>query len=54
MPFTDDDGRFNNFAKEPKMYAGETNPNQNRNYLIAGGLGILLVIGLIVVASQVS
>jgi hypothetical protein len=55
MPYTDDDGRLNNFAIEPKMYSAESaNPDQKRNYLILAGVGLLLVVGLIILASKVS
>lgn len=56
MPYTTEDGgRLNNFANEPKMYEAEPpNPNQKRNYLILGGLALALVGGLLVVAVSVS
>ena len=55
MPYTDDDGRLNNFAIEPKMYSAEpASTDQKRNYLILAGVGLLLVVGLIILASQVS
>ncbi len=56
MPYVkDDDGRLNNFAREPQMYQAEPmDPQQKRNYLIlASGVGAL-VVGLIVVAALVS
>lgn len=55
MPYTvEEGGRLNNYAKEPKMYVAETTTNQNRNYIIVGGVGIALIGGLIAVAAIVS
>ncbi len=57
MPYINNDGdsRLNNFPIEPKMYVDEsTNPNQTRNYLMIGGLGLVLVVGSIFVAMAVS
>jgi hypothetical protein len=55
MPYTtEDNGRLNNFAKEPKMYQAEyPNKNQQRNYIIIGVAGVMLVILLVVVAASV-
>lgn len=55
MPYTDDDGRLNNFASEPKVY-GATPPNkkEQRNYIILGILALLLVSGVIAVAIYAS
>ncbi|EGK85848.1 ssl1498 family light-harvesting-like protein [Microcoleus vaginatus PCC 9802] len=55
MPYIkDDDGRLNNFAKEPKMYGAEPpNQNQQRNYLIMGIAAVMLVAGLVFVAASV-
>jgi hypothetical protein len=52
MPYTTEDGgRLNNFAIEPKMYQAEPpTADQKRNYLIMGILGIALISGLIYVA----
>ncbi len=52
MPYTTEDGgRLNNFANEPKMYEAEPpSKNQKRNYIILGVLGFLLVAGVITVA----
>jgi hypothetical protein len=51
----EEDGRLNNFAVEPKMYNAEPpNSTQKRNYIILGAIGILLVVGLVVVAASVS
>jgi hypothetical protein len=56
MPYTTEDGgRLNNFAKEPKVYLAEPpNKTQQRNYLILGVGAIALVAGLISVAFLVS
>lgn len=56
MPYTTEEGgRLNNFANEPKMYEAEPpTASQKRNYLILGGLGLALVVGLMVVAVSVS
>ncbi|NJK52770.1 MAG: ssl1498 family light-harvesting-like protein [Leptolyngbyaceae cyanobacterium SU_3_3] len=52
---TEEGGRLNNYAIEPKMYeATPPNKNQQRNYIILGSLGALLVGGLIAVAVVVS
>lgn len=52
---TDDDGRLNNFAIEPKMYTAQPpTQTQKRNYVILGILGLLLVGGLMFVAFSVS
>ncbi|MCU0546607.1 MAG: ssl1498 family light-harvesting-like protein [Oscillatoriaceae cyanobacterium Prado104] len=54
MPYTDDDGRLNNFAKEPKMYQAEPpNKEQQRNYIFLGIAGAVLVTFLVVVAAAV-
>ena len=56
MPYTTEEGgRLNNFAVEPKVYTAEPpNKKQIRNYIILGSLGAALVVGLIVVAVGVS
>lgn len=56
MPYTTEEGgRLNNFAVEPKVYTAEPpNKNQVRNYIILGSLGTALIVGLIVVAVGVS
>ena len=56
MPYTTEEGgRLNNFAKEPRVYVAEpASPNQKRNYIIGGVAGALLVAGLISVAFIVS
>ena len=51
----DDDGRLNNFALEPKMYQAEPmDADQKRNYLVIGGVGAFLVVGLIALTSVIS
>ncbi len=56
MPYTTEDGgRLNNFAAEPKMYVAEpTTPAQKVNYAVVAIVGSLLVGGLIALASVVS
>ncbi len=56
MPYTTEEGgRLNNFAKEPKLYQAEPpNNNQKRNYIILGTVAALLVGGLFYVAFSVS
>jgi hypothetical protein len=56
MPYTTEEGgRLNNFANEPKMYEAEPpSATQKRNYIIFGGLALALVAGLMVVAVSVS
>lgn len=52
MPYTTEDGgRLNNFAIEPKMYQAEApTSTQKRNYLILGTLATTLIGGAIYVA----
>ncbi|MBD2578740.1 ssl1498 family light-harvesting-like protein [Oscillatoria sp. FACHB-1406] len=52
MPYTEEDGgRLNNFAIEPKMYqAKASSKTEQRNTLILGAVGLVLVGGLIAVA----
>ncbi len=56
MPYVkDDDGRLNNFAREPKMYEAEPmDEGQKRTYLMIGSVGGVLVVGLIALASVIS
>jgi hypothetical protein len=57
MPYINNDGdtRLNNFPTEPQMYVAEaTSPDQKRNYLIIGGVGLGLIVALIFVAKAVS
>jgi len=51
MAFKDDDGRLNNFAREPKVYQAQPlTEKEKRNYIILAVLTVLLVGGLIAVA----
>jgi hypothetical protein len=56
MPYTKEDGgRLNNFAVEPKIYQAEPPTKaQQRNYVILGTLGLLLVSGIIALAVYAS
>lgn len=56
MPYTTEEGgRLNNFAVEPKMYeAAPPTTNEKRNYVILGVLALALVGGLFAVAFAVS
>jgi hypothetical protein len=52
---SDEDGRLNNFAVEPKMYQAEPpTAKQQRNYIILGAVAFALVGGLVVIAVSVS
>ena len=52
---TEEGGRLNNFAVEPKVYQAEPPTKaQQRNFLILGVLGAVLVGGLVFVAFSVS
>ncbi|MEL7038887.1 MAG: ssl1498 family light-harvesting-like protein [Cyanobacteria bacterium J06592_8] len=56
MPYTTEEGgRLNNFAVEPKVYTAEPpSKNQVRNYIILGSAGFGLIVGLMAVAFAVS
>lgn len=55
MAYKDDDGRLNNFAREPKVYEAQPlSQTEKRNYLILAGITVLLVTGFIVVAMYAS
>jgi hypothetical protein len=56
MPYTTEEGgRLNNFAKEPKLYQAEPpTDGQKRTYIVLGVAAMALVAGLIVVAFFVS
>ncbi|WP_338430052.1 ssl1498 family light-harvesting-like protein [Synechococcus elongatus IITB3] len=55
MPYTTEEGgRLNNFAKEPKMYQAEAHSNQSKKLLWTGGAALLLVAGLLVIAVSAS
>lgn len=52
---TEEGGRLNNFAVEPKVYqATPPTKTEKRNYIIMGGLALVLVSALIFVAFSVS
>lgn len=52
MPYTTEDGgRLNNFAAEPKMYTAEPpTKSEKRNFIILGVLGALIISGSIAIA----
>jgi hypothetical protein len=56
MPYTTEEGgRLNNFAVEPKVYqADPPNKSQQRNYIFLGIAAIALVGGLLAVAFYAS
>ncbi|ARV59593.1 hypothetical protein BZZ01_13985 [Nostocales cyanobacterium HT-58-2] len=56
MPYTTEEGgRLNNFAREPKVYTAEPpTERQKRNYIILGVVATILVSSLIFVAFSVS
>ena len=56
MPYTTEEGgRLNNFAAEPKVYKAEPPTQQERvKYVILGAVGLILVAGLVFVAVSVS
>jgi hypothetical protein len=55
MPYVDEDGKMNNFAREPKMYVSEAmDPAQKRNATVIMAIGGLLVVGLMALAAIVS
>ncbi|MFQ4145685.1 photosystem II assembly protein Psb34 [Chlorogloeopsis sp. ULAP02] len=56
MPYTTEEGgRLNNFAREPKVYQAEPpTSQQKRNYVFLGIAAMVLVSGLVFVAFSVS
>ncbi|MEL6221825.1 MAG: ssl1498 family light-harvesting-like protein [Cyanobacteria bacterium J06627_8] len=56
MPYTTEEGgRLNNFASEPRMYRAEPpTGKEKRNYLILGIGAIALIGGMLAVAASVS
>ncbi|MGK7930924.1 MAG: ssl1498 family light-harvesting-like protein [Microcystaceae cyanobacterium] len=56
MPYTTEEGgRLNNFAAEPKVYqADPPSKNQQRNYIILGVLAFALIGGILAVTVYVS
>jgi hypothetical protein len=52
---TEEGGRLNNFAIEPKMYQAEPpTKTQQRNYIFLGASAVALIASLFVVAAFVS
>lgn len=52
---TEDGGRLNNFAVEPKVYTAEPpNKDQQRKYALGGVAAVVLLGALILVAFSVS
>ena len=56
MPYTTEEGgRLNNFAVEPKVYKAEPpSKEEQRNYVILGAVATVLVAGLCFVAFSIS
>ncbi|MEQ9670452.1 photosystem II assembly protein Psb34 [Coleofasciculus sp. G2-EDA-02] len=56
MPYTTEEGgRLNNFAREPKVYQAEPpSKTEQRNYVFWGIAALVLVSGLMFVAVSVS
>ncbi|MEG3436299.1 ssl1498 family light-harvesting-like protein [Pannus brasiliensis CCIBt3594] len=56
MPYTTEEGgRLNNFAVEPKVYqADPPTKSQQRNYIILGVVAFFLIAGLLAVAVYAS
>ena len=56
MPYTTEEGgRLNNFAVEPKVYQAEPpSKKEQRNYVILGAVATVLVGGLFFVAFSIS
>lgn len=56
MPYTTEDGgRLNNFANEPKMYQAQPlTAKEKRNYIVLTFFSVLLVAGLIAIAFYAS
>lgn len=56
MPYVSEEGgRLNNYAKEPKMYQAEPpSSTDKRNYLILGAVGVSLLVGVVAIAVVVS
>ncbi|MEB3337158.1 MAG: ssl1498 family light-harvesting-like protein [Leptolyngbyaceae bacterium] len=52
---TEEGGRLNNFAVEPKMYTAEPPTKaEQRNYIVLGVGAVVLLVGVIFVAFSVS
>jgi hypothetical protein len=56
MPYVkDDDGRLNNFAKEPEIYAAEPmTDDQKRNRTIIFAIAGVVVVGMIAIVAVTS
>ncbi|ELR97884.1 photosystem II assembly protein Psb34 [Gloeocapsa sp. PCC 73106] len=56
MPYTTEEGgRLNNFAREPKVYHTEPpTSKEKRNYVILGALALVFVAGIISLAVAIS
>jgi hypothetical protein len=56
MPYTTEEGgRLNNFANEPKVYKADApSSEQKRNYVFQGVAAIILVGGLVFLAYSIS
>lgn len=56
MPYTTEEGgRLNNFATEPKVYkADPPSKGQQKTYLVLGAAAFILVVGLITIAVYAS
>lgn len=56
MPYTTEEGgRLNNFATEPKVYQAEPpTKTEKRNYIILGALGTVLLGAIIAIAYYAS
>ena len=56
MPYTTEEGgRLNNFAREPKLYEAEApTKTEQRNYILLGIAAVVLLGGVIFVAFSVS
>ncbi len=56
MPYVkDDDGRLNNFAQEPEIYAAEPmTAEQKQKTTIIVTIGAIVVVGLIALAAAIS
>ncbi|GAB4145238.1 MAG: ssl1498 family light-harvesting-like protein [Cyanobacteria bacterium J069] len=52
---TEEGGRLNNFAVEPKMYAAEPPSKKQQTFYVIAGLGaVVLIGGLLAIAVSVS
>lgn len=54
MRITEDGGRLNNFASEPKSYAAEPTEDSKKTYIALGVGSLVLLGGLIAIATLVS